>query len=154
MTDPAKKISQPATEPEPKNDDPSAGSPPEVEEKLDAEDQEYRALRRDLDGVKGASAAGIVAISVGKTPAKNEFFRVHPGFRPIVSIVNTDVGMEKQYFAVTADMVTALSGIGITVSDHGFTSPSPRRARSASCRCGKPTATASRTSTTAPRRSA
>ena len=34
---------------------------------------------RDLDGVKGAGAAGIVTISVGKTPGKNEFFRTHPG---------------------------------------------------------------------------
>jgi hypothetical protein len=120
MTDPAKKISQPATESEPKNDDASGGVSPAVEEELDAEEQEFRALRRDLDGVKGASAGGIVAISVGKTPAKNEFFRVHPGFRPIVSIVNVEVGMEKQYFAVTAEMVTALSGIGITVSDHAL----------------------------------
>ena len=96
------------------------GVSPAVEENLDAEEQEFRALRRDLDGVKGASAAGIVAISVGKTPAKNEFFRVDSGFRPIVSIVNVEVGMEKQYFAVTAEMVTALSGIGITVSDHAL----------------------------------
>ena len=48
-----------------------------TKEELDEEEQEFRALRRDLPGVKGASAAGIVAISVGKTPAKNEFFRAH-----------------------------------------------------------------------------
>ena len=68
--------------------------------------------------MKGASAAGIVAISVGKTPAKNEFFRTHRTFRPIVPIVDHEVGMEKQFFAVTADMVEALNGIGITVTDH------------------------------------
>jgi hypothetical protein len=38
--------------------------------------------------VKGASAAGIVAISVGKAPGRNEFFRTHPEFRPIVPMVN------------------------------------------------------------------
>jgi hypothetical protein len=87
MSDPANESTQPATESEPKNDGAIGGGvSPAVEENLDAEEQEFRALRRDLDGVKGASAAGIVAISVGKTPAKNEFFRVHPAFRPIVSL--------------------------------------------------------------------
>ena len=60
-------------------------SPPEQEQELDADEEEFRALRRDLDGVKGASAVGIVAIAVGKTPAKNEFFRTHsdvPSDRP------------------------------------------------------------------------
>jgi hypothetical protein len=88
------------------------------EEQLDEEEAEFRAMRRDLPGVKGAGAAGIVAISVGKAPAKNEFFRTHPDFRPIVSIVDLEVGMERQFFAVTKEMVVALGGIGITVSDH------------------------------------
>jgi hypothetical protein len=88
------------------------------QEQLDDEEQEFRALRRDLPGVKGAGAAGIVAISVGKAPAKNEFFRTHPEFQPIVSIVDLEVGMERQFFAVTKEMVVALSGIGITVTDH------------------------------------
>lgn len=118
MTDPAKKIGQPATEPE--NDDTSGVVPPPVKEELDADEQEYRAMRRDLDGVKGAAAAGIVTISVGKTPGKNEFFRTHPEFRPIVPIVNVEIGMDKHYFAVAADMVTGLSGIGITVADHAL----------------------------------
>jgi hypothetical protein len=87
-------------------------------EELDEEEQEFRALRHDLPGVKGASAAGIVAIGVGKIPGKNEFFRTHPDFRPVVSIVNIEVGMEKQFFAVTDAMVEALAGIGITVSQH------------------------------------
>jgi hypothetical protein len=91
---------------------------PNIEEELDAEEQEFRALRRDLPGVKGASAAGIVAISVGKAPAKNEFFRSHREFRPIMRIVDLEVGMERKFFAVTSDMVEALGGIGITVSDH------------------------------------
>ena len=60
-------------------------APAATPEELDAEEQEFRALRRDLPGVKGASAGGIVAISVGKTPTKNEFFRTHPDFRPTVS---------------------------------------------------------------------
>jgi hypothetical protein len=92
--------------------------PQEDLEQLDEEEAEFRAMRHDLPGVKGAGAAGIVAISVGKAPAKNEFFRTHPDFRPIVSIVDLEVGMERQFFAVTKEMVVALGGIGITVSDH------------------------------------
>jgi hypothetical protein len=95
---------------------PAAAAATEAE--LDAEEQEFRALRRDLPGVKGASSAGIVAISVGKTPTKNEFFRTHREFRPAVPIVDLEVGMERQFFAVTPDMIEALSGIGITVTDH------------------------------------
>ena len=93
---------------------------PPTEEELDEEEQEFRALRRDLPGVKGASAAGIVAISVGKAPAKNEFFRCHPEFRPIIPMVNCEMGMERQYFAVTPDMVEPLAGIGISVTDHAL----------------------------------
>jgi hypothetical protein len=89
-----------------------------TEEELDEEEREFRALRRDLPGVKGASAAGIVAISVGKVPGKNEFFRTHPDFRPVVPIVDIEIGMEKQFFAVADPMITALAGIGITVTDH------------------------------------
>ena len=93
---------------------------PLTEEELDEEEREFRALRRDLPGVKGASAAGIVAISVGKAPGKNEFFRSHPEFRPIVPMVNVEMGMEKHYFAVTPDMVEPLAGIGISVTDHAL----------------------------------
>jgi hypothetical protein len=89
-----------------------------ITEELDAEEAEFRAIRRDLPGVRGSSAAGIVAISVGKAPTKNEFFRTHPEFRPIVPIVGAEVGMERQFFAVTADMVEPLNAIGITVNDH------------------------------------
>ncbi len=89
-----------------------------TEEQLDAEEEEFRKLRRDLPGVKGSSAAGTVSISVGKAPAKNEFFRVHPDFNPIMSLVDNEVGMEKQYFAVTPDMVDALADIDIKVSDY------------------------------------
>jgi hypothetical protein len=105
--------------------DKTAGNPKPAEsisqaesEQLDEEEKEFRALRRDLPGVKGAGAAGIVTISVGKTPAKNEFFRTHKEFRPIVPIVDLEVGMERQFFAVNADMIEALKGIGITVTDH------------------------------------
>jgi hypothetical protein len=93
-------------------------TPPENAGAPDAEEAEFHALRRDLPGVKGASAAGIVAISVGKTPGKNEFFRTHREFRPIVPIVDLEVGMERQFFAVTSDMVENLHAIGITVTDH------------------------------------
>jgi hypothetical protein len=90
----------------------------EIEEQLDAEEQEFRALRRDLPGVKGTSATGIVALSVGKRPAKNEFFRTHREFRPTVPMVDIEVGMEKQFFAVNPDMIEPLNAIGITATDH------------------------------------
>ena len=92
---------------------------PEVQAELDEEEQEFRSIRRDLPGVKGASAAGIVTIGVGKTPTpKNEFFRTHKEFRPIVPMVDCEIGMERKFFAVTADMVEPLNSIGITVTDH------------------------------------
>ena len=89
-----------------------------VAEELDEDEIEFKKLRRDLPGVKGASAIGIVTINVNKKPEENEFFRTHPDFMPIIPIVNIEVGMERQFFAVTDDMVVALAGIGITVSDH------------------------------------
>jgi hypothetical protein len=88
------------------------------EEVLDEDEAEFRKLRRDLPGVKGASAAGIVAVNVAKIPGKNEFFRTHPDFRPKVLLVDHEVGLEKQFFAVDNDMVVALAGIGITVTLH------------------------------------
>jgi hypothetical protein len=87
-------------------------------EMLDADEAEFAKLRRDLPGVKGASAAGVVSIGVAKIPGKNEFFRTHPEFRPTVPMVDIEVGMEKQYFAVDIDMTVALAGIGINVTDH------------------------------------
>jgi hypothetical protein len=87
-------------------------------EELDEEEAEFARLRRDLPGVKGAGAVGIVAIGVGKVPGRNEFFRTHPEFRPVIPIVDLEIGMERKYFAVTDDMVSALAGIGITISNH------------------------------------
>jgi hypothetical protein len=88
------------------------------DEELDEDEAEFRKLRRDLPGVKGASAIGIVSIGVSKLPGKNEFFRTHPEFRPVVPIVDHEVGMERQFFAVSDEMVEALAGIGITVTNH------------------------------------
>jgi hypothetical protein len=90
------------------------------DEELDEEEKEFRALRRDLPGVKGASAVGIVTIGVAKIPGKNEFFRTYPDFRPVVPIVDLEIGMERQFFAVTDEMVQALAGIGISVTDHAL----------------------------------
>ena len=42
----------------------------EIAAELEEEEAEFRAIRRDLPGVKGTSATGIVAISVGKAPPK------------------------------------------------------------------------------------
>ena len=90
-----------------------------AEEQLDAEEREFRALRRDLPGVKGASAAGIVTISVGKAPAKNEFFRTHPDVSsPSCRSSTSKSAWRSTYFAVTSDMIEALAAIGITVTDH------------------------------------
>jgi hypothetical protein len=89
-----------------------------TEDELDEEEKEFRALRRDLPGVKGSSAVGVVAISVAKIPGKNEFFRTHPEFHPVIPLVDVEVGMEKQYFAVTDSMREALASIGISTSDH------------------------------------
>ena len=92
---------------------------PEVQDhELDADEAEFRAMRRDLPGVKGASTAGMVTLAVGKTPGKNEFFRTKADFHPIIPIVNLEVGMEKQYFAVASNMIEPLYSIGISVSDH------------------------------------
>jgi hypothetical protein len=87
---------------------------------LDADEAEFRRLRCDLPGSKGASAVGIVTIGVAKLPGgkKNEFFRTHPDFRPVVPIVDVEVGMEKQFIAVTDEMVEACANIGITVHPH------------------------------------
>ena len=47
-----------------------ATEPTSTEEQLDEEEREFRALRRDIPGVKGVSAAGIVSIKVDKTPGQ------------------------------------------------------------------------------------
>jgi len=92
--------------------------PPTAEE-LDEEEQEFRALRRDLPGVKGAAEIGMLTISVGRQPTpKNEFYRTNKDFRPVVPLVDIEVGMDKHYIAVAPGMIEALGGIGITVTDH------------------------------------
>ena len=89
------------------------------EEQLDEEEQEYRRLRRDLPGVKGAGEAGMLTISVGREPSpKNIFYRTHPTFRPIVPIVNVQAGMDTHFVAVMPHMVEPLAGMGITTADH------------------------------------
>ena len=99
----------------------------EDEAALDQDELEYRSLRRDLPGVSGASAQGIVAIAVSRIPTKNEFFRTHATFRPTVKLVNVEVGMEQHYFAVTPDMEQPLHGIGIGCAEHTlYLTMSPR----------------------------
>jgi|SRR5262245_13054143 len=89
-----------------------------TEEELNEEEKEFRALRRDLPGVKGASDAGTLTISVGKQPPKNAFYRTHPEFRPVVPIVNVEVGMDHHFIAVMPNMVEPLASMGITAADH------------------------------------
>jgi hypothetical protein len=88
-------------------------------EQLDADEAEFQKLRRDLPGVKGASAVGIQSITVDKLPAKkNAFFRTMPNFHPIIPIVVDEVGMERHFFAVSDEMAVELAKIGIAVADH------------------------------------
>jgi hypothetical protein len=90
-----------------------------TEEELDAEEQEFRALRRDLAGVQGAAEIGMITVSVGRQPTpKNEFYRAHKDFRPVVPLVNVEAGMDRHYIAVAPTMIEPLAGIGITVCDH------------------------------------
>jgi hypothetical protein len=90
-----------------------------TEEELDEEEKEFRALRRDVPGVKGAAEAGMLTISVGKQPIpKNTFYRTHKTFRPVVPLVNVEVGMDHHFIAVMPQMVEPLASMGITVTDH------------------------------------
>jgi hypothetical protein len=118
MNEEAKKFERDEIEEEESTSMPQPAPEAVREEALDEDEKEFRAMRRDLPGSKGASAIGIVAINVSKVPGKNEFFRTHADFRPTVALVDHEVGIERQFFAVTDDMVTALAGIGITVSNH------------------------------------
>lgn len=91
----------------------------EVVEQLDEEEREFRALRRDLPGVKGAAEIGMLTVSVGRQPTpKNEFYRTHADFRPIVPLVDVEAGMDRHYIAVAPGMVEPLAGIGIKATDH------------------------------------
>ena len=91
----------------------------EVVETLDEEEKEFRALRRDLPGVKGAAEAGILTISVGRQPTpKNTFYRTHLTYRPVFALVNVEVGMDRHYIAVMPHMAEPLASMGITVADH------------------------------------
>ena len=90
-----------------------------TEEELDEEEKEFRALRRDVPGVKGAAAAGILTIGVGKQPSpKNVFYRTYRTFTPIVPMVIVEVGMDHHFIAVMPNMVEPLASMGITVADH------------------------------------
>src|SRR5262249_31544455 len=91
----------------------------ELVEQLDEEEAEFRKLRRDLPGVKGASDVGMLSVSVGRQPTpKNEFYRTNKAFRPVVPIVTVDAGLDQHFIAVARDMVEPLAAIGITVTDH------------------------------------
>jgi hypothetical protein len=96
-------------------------TPSATEVELDADEREFRSMRRDVAGVKGSSSSGVVAISVGKIPEKNAFFRTSRDFHMVTAILDHPVGMENKFFAVTADMVGELQSIGITaVADYSL----------------------------------
>src|SRR6516162_5205273 len=90
-----------------------------TEEELDEEEKEFRALRRDIPGVKGAGEAGMLTVSVGKQPSpKHIFYRTHATFRPIVPLVTVVAGMDVHFVAVLPHMIEPLAGMGIMVADH------------------------------------
>ena len=96
-----------------------ASIPPEMVEALDEDEAEFQALRRDVEGVKDAAAAGIVTIAVDKVPGKNnQFFRTCRDFKAVVPIAIQPVGLDKHFLAVAPSMVAVLAGIGISVANH------------------------------------
>ncbi len=103
---------------------------PEQEQELDEDERLFRDMNKDMPGVKGSGAIGIVSIAVSKLPAgKNEFFRTSSDFRMSTAIVDLEVGMERQFFAVAKNMEAALESIGITWTNHHlYLTVSPRGA--------------------------
>jgi hypothetical protein len=98
-----------------------AAAPPTetvTEEMLDADEAEFNKLRRDLPGVKGASAVGIVTIAVANRPPKNEYLRTHPTFCPEVQLVTNEEGMDKHFYAIATEMELPLRSIGINFALH------------------------------------
>src|SRR5262249_51575672 len=90
-----------------------------TEEELDEEEKEFRALRRDIPGVKGAAEAGMLTISVGRQPSpKNTYYRTHRSFRPVFARVTVGAGMDKPFVAVMPNMIEPLASMGITTADH------------------------------------
>jgi hypothetical protein len=88
-------------------------------EQLDADEEEYRRMRRDIPHVAGAATAGLLALGVAKTPDKNDFFRTKKGFCPVFDMVGVNAGMEHKFFAVKdVNMVQALELIGIRTAPH------------------------------------
>jgi hypothetical protein len=108
----------------PERKKPNGPSPDESEperpstEQLDADEEEYRRLKRDIPHVQGAGAVGIVALGVAKAPDKNEFFRTKKGFCPIVDMVGVTGGLEHRFFAVEPSMQEPLASIGIETSPY------------------------------------
>ena len=77
------------------------------EEVLDEEEAEFRKLRRDLPGVKGASANGIVAISVGNIPGKNPIYPRDRGGQAAIEIMEIlqdsypDIAQSERVYGLT-----------------------------------------------------
>ena len=121
---------------------------------LNTEEAEFRALRRDLPGVRGTSAVGIVAIAVGKVPGRKRIFP-HPSR---ISADRTDrrsrSGNGEAVFCGRARHRGALTA-SASRCPIAFSTLRLRRAeRFASYRCDKPTPMATKTSITGPRKSA
>ena len=106
------------------SDKPKLGIVPE--EELDEDEEEFRKLRRDIPGVKGASAIGIVAINVGKIPGKNEFFRTHPDLIVRLYMATSQQGLNATFLGVTKGMVEPMRAIG-TVTNDLYLTVTPRR---------------------------
>jgi hypothetical protein len=88
------------------------------EEELAREEAEYARLRQDLPNAEGASARGIVTINAEKNPGRNEFFRSHPDFCPVIYLVTDAVALDTRFYAVDPSMTHALQSIHIDFALH------------------------------------
>jgi hypothetical protein len=111
-------VHQPADEQAEPVDAQAEPAEPVTEEDLDEDEAEFNKLRRDVPGVKGSSALGIVTILVAKAPGKNEYFRTHPDFHPVVQLVQNEEGMDSHFYAVSNEMEQPLRSIGIFPKQH------------------------------------
>jgi hypothetical protein len=82
-------------------------NPPKLEivsdAQLDEDEAQFRKLRRDLPGVKGASAIGIVAIGVGKIPGKTKEIGLLDGIKQWVRLYTDQENKVYKVFPAPAD---------------------------------------------------
>src|SRR5690349_16271214 len=65
---------------------------------LDEAEKELRTLRIDLPG-GAATGAGLTAVTVAKTPGREEFFRTHEGYIIAMHLVTSSQGIDTSFLA-------------------------------------------------------